>query len=195
MKRREIFSRLALLSAGSFLPACQTLPELALASPFFIPLSHIAANLRPHFPFRMNYQGVGQLQLSHPSFAMVPEQNKVRIGLTTGMVVSPGVGQLSGIPGLGQIAGRGAGGRCQLACGLRYDRGSRGIYLKDPVLEELKIDHFSSISTEPFRQLVNLFGPDLLDRHPIHTLDASLASRFLTGMSVRPGGIQLKFGA
>ncbi len=126
---------------------------------------------------------------------MVPEQNKVRIGLTTGMLAGERLGQLSGIPALGQIAGMSTGGTCQLACGLRYDRETRGIYLKDPVLEKLEIEHFSQVLTDPFRQVVNMFGPGLLDKRPIHTLDPSLASRFFAGMVVKPTGISLKFGA
>ncbi len=195
MKRREIFRKAALFSPTLVLPACQTVSNLALQSPFFIPTTHIAAKLGPFFPFRRGYQDVGHLMLSNPIFAMVPEQNKVRIGLTTGMEAGSRLGQISGIPALGQIAGFSAGGSCQLACGLRYDRETRGIYLKEPVLEELEIEHFSSTLTGPFRQLVNMFGPGFLDRRPIHTLDPSLASRFLSGMVVQPTGIALKFGA
>ncbi len=195
MNRREILRKAALFSPALALPACQTVSDIALLSQFFIPTTHIAAKLKPHFPFRRGYQDVGQLMLSNPVFSMVPDQNKVRIGLTTGMMVGSRLGQLSGIPALEQMAGMSSGGTCQLACGLRYDRETRGIYLKEPVLEKLEIDHFSSTLMDPFRQLVNMFGPGLLDKRPIHTLDPSLASRFLSGMVVQPTGIALKFGA
>jgi hypothetical protein len=195
MNRRDLLRRAALCSPGFFLPGCATVADLALRNQFFIPTNYIAAKLNPYFPFQRGYQDVGQLSLSNPVFSMVPDQNKVRVGLTTGMLAGSRLGELSGIPALGQFAGMSTGGTCQLACGLRYDPASRGIFLKEPVVEKLDIQNFSTALTTPFRQLVNMFGPALLDKHPIHTLDASLASRFLQGMEVQPTGIALKFGA
>lgn len=176
------------------LPGCGTVADLVLRNQFFIPTSHILAKLGPLFPFSRSYQSAGQMSLSNPVFSMVPEQNKVRLGLTAAMTAGSQIGQLSGISVLGNLAGLTTGGTCQLACGLRYDPTTRGVFLKEPVVEELDIHNFSSALSEPFRQVVNLFGPQILDKHPIHTLEPSLASRFLGGMEVQPTGIALKFG-
>lgn len=194
MNRREVLRKAALFSPAIMLPGCGTVADLVLRNQFFIPTSHILAKLGPLFPFSRSYQSAGQMSLSNPVFSMVPEQNKVRLGLTAAMTAGSQIGQLSGISVLGNLAGLTTGGTCQLACGLRYDPTTRGIFLKEPVVEELDIHNFSSALSEPFRQVVNLFGPQILDKHPIHTLEPSLASRFLGGMEVQPTGIALKFG-
>lgn len=149
--------------------------------------------LIPFFPFRKSVNDVGEIALSNPVFGMVPEKNKVRVGLTTGLATSAGLGKLTGIPVLDQLAGQTATGRCQLACGLRYDRETRGIYLQEPELEEFESDRIPSSMTGPIRSVINLFGPQFLNRHPIHTLEPSLAARFLNTMEVQPGGVALKF--
>ena len=195
MNRRDLIRKAALCSPALLLPSCSTVADLALRNQFFIPTSHILAKMSPLFPFRRSYQSAGQMSLSNPVFSMVPDQNKVRLGLTAAMTAGSQIGQLSGIPALGSLAGLATRGTCQLACGLRYDPKTRGIFLKEPVVEKLDVDNFASTLTEPFRQVVNMFGPQILDKHPIHTLDASLASRFLQGMEVQPTGIALKFGA
>jgi len=176
------------------LPACSSVADLALRQQFFIPTSQILARLLPYFPFQQSFQNVGQLSLSNPAFNMVPAQNKVSLGMTTGVTAGAGLGALSGLPALSQIAGLSRTGTAQLACGLRYDKATRGIYLADPVLEKLEIENVSSALSNPFRQLVNLVGPQLLNKYPIHTLDPSLASRLLTGMVVQENGIALQFG-
>jgi hypothetical protein len=193
MTRREIFTKGALLTPAIFTPSCATVADMALRGQYLIRVEQILAQLLPFFPFQRQISGVGQVSLSNPVFTMAPDINKVRVGLTTGIVAASGLAELTGIPALGQIAGRGTSGTCQLACGLRYDPATRGIYLREPAIEKLEFQHLSSSLTTPFTQLVNLFGPQLLDRQPIHTLEPSLATRFLKQMEVQPGGIVLKF--
>lgn len=195
MNRRGLLRKATLFSPALLLPGCSTVADLALRNQFFIPTSHILAKLGPVFPYSRTYQSAGQMSLSNPVFSMVPEQNKVRLGLTAAMAAGSQIGQFSGIPALGSLAGLSTTGTCQLACGLRYDSKTREIFLNEPVVEKLDVHDFSSVLTEPFRQAVNLFGPQILKSHPIHTLDPSLASRFLSGMEVQPTGIALKFGA
>ncbi|YCM43512.1 hypothetical protein V2O64_19575 [Verrucomicrobiaceae bacterium 227] len=193
MTRREIFTKGALLTPAIFAPSCGTVADMALRGQYLIRAEQILAQLLPFFPFQRQMSGVGQVSLSNPVFTMAPDINKVRVGLTTGVSAASGLAQMTGIPALAQIAGRGTTGTCQLACGLRYDSATRGIFLREPVIERLEFQHLSSSLTTPFTQLVNLFGPQLLDRQPIHTLEPSLATRFLNSMVVQPGGIALKF--
>jgi hypothetical protein len=193
MTRREIFTKGALLTPAIFAPSCGTTIGRALQGQYLIRTDQILAQLLPFFPFQRQMPGVGQVSLSNPIFSMAPDINKVRVGLTTGIAAASGLAELTGIPALGQIAGRGTAGTCQLACGLRYDSATRGIYLREPAIEKLEFQHLSSSLTTPFTQLVNLFGPQFLDQRPIHTLEPSLATRFLNQMVVQPGGIALNF--
>ncbi|MFT6178209.1 MAG: hypothetical protein ACJAQT_003531 [Akkermansiaceae bacterium] len=193
MNRREILRKASILSPAIAFPACSTVADLALRQQYLIRTDQILAQLLPFFPFQQNYSGVGQLSLSDPVFTMAPDLNKVRVGLTSHIVAASGLGELTGIPALGRIAGQGTSGTCQLACGLRYDSKSRGLYLKEPAIERFEFDRLSSTLTQPLQQIVNLFGPQFLDQRPIHTLEPSLATRFLNSMEVQPGGIALKF--
>ncbi|MFT6862565.1 MAG: hypothetical protein ACJAVK_001124 [Akkermansiaceae bacterium] len=193
MTRRDFFQKASIVSPVLIPASCATVADLALRSQYVIRTDQIMSALAPFFPFRQAVSGVGELALSNPVFGMVPDRNKVRIGLTTGLAVSAGLGRITGIPALDQLAGQTAAGTCQIACGLRYDRKTRGIYLQAPELEKFESDRLASSLINPIRSVINLFGPQFLERHPIHTLDPSLASRFLNSMEVQPGGIALKF--
>ena len=201
MKRREILRKAALFSPAVVMPSCSTVANLALKSQLFIPTSELLARFSPFFPFQQSYQGLANLSLSNPVFSMLPEQNKVRLGMTTGLSTGSGLGSstgglagLAGLSGLGKLAGLNTGGTCQIACGLRYDQKSRGIFLNEPVIEKLDITGIPSAYSDPFRQLANAFGPKILDRQPIRTLEPSLAASFLNKMVVEPTGIALKVG-
>ena len=193
MTRRDFFQRAAVAGPAAAFTSCATVADLALRSQYLIRTGQILSRLGPFFPFARSVGGVGSLALSNPVFAMAPEKNKVRIGLTTAATAGSGLGRLTGIPALDQLGGKSATGTCQVACGLRYDRQTRGIYLRDPEVERLDLDRLSPALTNPLRQVINLFGPQVLDKHPIHTLEPSLATRFIDSMEVQPGGIALKF--
>lgn len=193
MNRRDFFLKASIAPPALILTSCGTLADLALRSQYLIRTDQIMNSLAPFFPFRRSVNGVGELALANPVFAMVPDRNKVRIGLSTGLTAASGLGKLTGIPALDQLGGQAAAGTCQLACGLRYDRDTRGIYLNEPEIETFESSRLSSSLTNPLRSVINLFGPQFLDRHPIHILEPSLATRFLNAMEVQPGGIALKF--
>ena len=193
MTRREILRKGALLSPAVLAPSCATVADMALRGQYLIRADQIMAQLLPFFPFQRQISGVGQVSLSNPVFSMAPDINKVRLALTTGVAAAPGLAELTGIPALAQIAGRGTSGTCQLACGLRYDSATRGIFLREPVIEKFQFEHLSPSLTTPLTQVINLFSPQFLDRHPIHTLEPSRATRFLNSMEVQSGGIALKF--
>lgn len=193
MTRRDLVKRALFVPPAVAVSSCATVADLALRSQYLIRTDQILGQLLPYFPFQQQYQGIGQLSLSNPVFSMAPELNKVRIGLTTSVSAASTLGEMTGIPELGRIAGRSSSGTCQVACGLRYDSETRGIYLRDPAIEKFEFDRLSSTFTKPLQQIINLIGPRMLDRRPIHTLEPSLATRFLNSMVVQPGGIALKF--
>jgi len=125
---------------------------------------------------------------------MAPDINKVRVGLGVQASVAQGLAQATGIPALGGFSGLTRSGNCVIACGLRYDKSTRGIYLKDPVLETLDMVDIPTYYTSQAQNLINTFGPKLLDKYPVHTLEKSLAARVLSSMTVKENGIALSFG-
>jgi len=193
MKRRDFFKKAGLVIPAVTLASCGVMGDLALRSQYLIRIDQITSKLAPFLPFRQTVGGFGELVLADPVITMLPDRNKVRLGLTTGLLAGSGLGRITGVPALDQLGGRKASGRCELACGLRYDRQTRGIYLQDPEVESLEVDRFPPGFATPLLGVINLVGPRVLDRHPIHTLEPSLATRFLNSMEVQPGGIALKF--
>ena len=138
------------------------------------------SKLAPHFPYQKGYKGLVDLNFSNPVLSMVPEADKVRVGLTT----------LGGLTG----SGKQLGGRCQIACGLHYDPKTRGIFLKDSVVEDFTLNGISSQLTSGIRDVANLVGKDLLERYPVYTLGNSAGLGFLKKMNVTGEGVLLSFG-
>ena len=196
MTRQQFLRNLPLIVAPFALPSCSglnNLGRLALQSNYLVNTNSLLTRLLPHFPFNREYSGIGQVSLSQPSLSMVPEQNKVRLGLTANAGLTNQLSQQTGLGFLNDLAGRSTSGTCQLACGLRFNKEDNGIYLKDPVLEELNLSGLASNYTNSARNLINLVGPQILDKYPVHTLEPSFATRTLSTLQVERGGVLLDF--
>ncbi len=197
MNRRTLLKQVPLAAAPLLLPSCSSLSNLgrlALHSNYLVGTNSLLSRLLPFFPFNQQYQGVGQVSLSEPSLSMVPEQNKVRLGLKANAGLTDQLAGNTGLAFLNNFAGRTTSGFCQLACGFRFNSEDNGIYLKEPVVEELDFDGIPSQYTEPAKGLVNLVGPQILDQHPVHTLESSFATRALQSLAVKDNGLLLDFG-
>ena len=197
MNRSEFLRKSVLLTTPALLPSCSNLSNLgrlALQSSYLVNTSSLLSRLLPFFPFNKQYQGIGQLGLSQPVLSMVPEQNKIRLGMTATAGLADQLGQNLGLDLLRGLGGQSTSGTCQLACGLHFNPADNGVYLKEPVLEQLNLGNLGSQYTEPMRGLVNLIGPQILDRHPIHTLQSSFATRALQSLVVKDNGLLLDFG-
>jgi len=198
MNRRQSLRHLSALSVPALFSSCSevaNLSRLALASQYLVDSNSMLSKMLPYFPFNQSYSGVGQVSLSEPVVSMIPDQNKIRLGLTANAGIAEGV---AGQPGLGflrNLGGQSTSGTCQLACGLRFNPEDNGIYLKDPVVEKLDFQNLSQSYTQPARNLLNLVGPQILDRYPIHTLKPSFATRAIQAMTVQQQGLLLDFGA
>ena len=128
----------------------------------------MSTKLSEHFPVSKIFQsGLAKLEFANPVCSMVPDQEKVRVGLTTSV--------FSSLLSRSQLLG----GRCQLACGVDYDPDSRGIFLKDPYLEQFQLDRMPPNWTNGARGVANLVGKEFIERKPIST---------------ESGGVRLKFG-
>lgn len=196
MKRRDVIKSLSLLGAVPIVKSCA--PGVSLGSgllpQYLISNQMILSELLPHFPYQQSFSGLGSLKAVSPTLSMAPDINKVRMGLGLEASIASQIGAITGIPQLGALAGRTQRGDCQLACGLRYDPKTRGIYLKEPVLESLNLQDIPLAYTDQARSLLNDFGPQFLEKRPVHTLDASFATKMLRSMTVKPEGISLGFG-
>jgi len=190
LSKRQFLISLSTLSAGTLLNSCAGIDQLGglgnlsfgpgLSPSFLIKPQTMMSKLAPHFPYKRNYQGLVNLNFSDPVVSMVPDSEKVRVGLTT----------------LGGLAGTGSqlGGRCQLACGLRYDPKNRGVYLKDSTVENFTLNGVSTQLTSGIKDVANLVGKDLLERYPVYTLDNTPGLGLLKKMNVTNEGVLLSFG-
>ena len=165
MNRRQLLQRIPLLASYPLLNSCAGgggLGALASLIPnYLISSNMITQKLLPHFPFQKDFAGIGTINAINPKISMAPDINKVRIGLGVQAGLAQGLGKITGIPLLNQIAGSTHNGQCTLACGLRYDPSTRGIYLKDPVIEQLQLGQIPTQYTNNAQQLLNSFGPQI----------------------------------
>jgi len=196
MKRRTLIKNLPLLATFPLLKSCGgTGTGLSSLLPqYIINTGMITEQLLPHFPFQKSFAGIGQINAINPRISMAPEINKVRVGLGIQTALSQGLGAMTGLPLLNSLAGTTQSGTCQFACGLRYDPDTRGIFLKEPEIEHLQLGNIPNYYTGQAKQLLNAFGPQIIDRYPVHTLEKSFASRILKNMTVTKNGISLGFG-
>ena len=196
MNRQQFLRKLPLVAAPLTFSSCANLSNLgrlALQSNYLVGTSSLLSRLLPFFPFNQQYSGLGQVSLTQPTLEMIPESNKVRLGLTATAGLAEQLGQKTGLGFLNNIAGQATSGTCQLACGLRFNPEDNGVYLKDPELEELNLQGLASSYSEPARGLINLVGPQILDKYPVHTLESSFATRALSTLSVQKNGLLLDF--
>lgn len=181
IQRRDFLKALGLTSGSALLHSCagfaidQNLNPSVVISP-----AMMMQKLSPHFPVSKDYRGLASLQFSNPVCSVVPQANKVRVGLST-------LANLLGAP-------QGYGGDCQLACGLRYDADSRGIYLKDATLEQFNISGVNSQWTNNLRAVANIVGKESLERYPVYTLPSNIGTNLLRSMQVQDNGVRLSFG-
>lgn len=187
MTKRDFLKHLPLAAGSVALSACA---GSALMPQYLISNDMILRELLPYFPFNRSVNGIGSVSLTKPSLSFAPDINKVRLGMGLNLGLGQSLMQMTGL-NLGNTIQQGT---CQVACGLRYDRQTRGIYLKEPVVESLQLSGIASNYTNQARSLINNLAPQVLDRYAIHTLEPSLATRFLGSMSVQNNGISLGFG-
>lgn len=183
-------SSIGSLGGASLLNSCAGLSELSklgdlglgsgLSPTLLIKPQTIVSKLIPYFPYNQNYQGLAGVSFADPVVSMVPDAEKVRVGLTT----------LAGVTG----SNKQVGGRCQIACGLRYDPETRGIYLKDAILEDFNLNGVDSRLTSGFRGIANNLGNNILEKYPVYSLAQRPGIGLLKNMNVTNEGIKLGFG-
>lgn len=197
MTRRDLIK---LLPLGGVVPVISSCASNGvslgpgLVPQYLINTEMILREVLPHFPYQQDFSGLGTMKALNPQFGLIPEKNKVRVGLDLQASLAAGLGALTGIAALDQFSGGYQQGSCQLACGLRYDPKTRGIYLKDPEIERLNLQNIPTHYTGYAQSLLNGIGPQLLDKHPIHTLEPSIASKVLRSINVQREGVALGFG-
>ena len=162
-----------------------------LTPQYVISTDEISTKVSAEFPFKKSVSSFGSVVLSNPRVSMDPNSNKIRIGLN---MTGTGSSGLEGIAFLQPLAQTTHSGTCQILCGLRYDRETRSIFLKDPALESLNMPTVPNFFTQNAQRMMNLVAPQLLNQYPVHTLDRTLSSRLLKEIKVLPQGVALKFG-
>lgn len=186
LSKRKFLIGLGSLGTTTLLNSCADiggLENLGLGSglmPTLLIKPHMMmSKLAPNFPYQKSYQGLASATFSNPIITPIPDAEKIRVGLTT----------QGGITGGTQL-----GGTCQLACGLRYDPDSRGIFLKDSTVEDLTLTGINTQLTSGIRDIANLVGKNILERYPVYTIPNQTGLNFLKKMNVTNDGILLSFG-
>ena len=193
MKRRDLLKSIPMLTGSVVFSSCAGITS-ALIPNYLISSNMIISRLLPHFPYSQSAQGIGQVRLTNPAVSFAPDINKVRLNLGVEAGLSNTLSQLTGIKALDSITKLSTKGSCQIACGLRYQKETRGIYLQNPTVEKLQLSNIPAQYADQSKSLINTLAPHLFNQYPIHTLEASLATRFLGSMTVKSNGIALGFG-
>jgi hypothetical protein len=180
-RRRRLL--LALAGAGLSVGLLAALPGSAAAASIFpfIPdhytftLAQGQAAIVRQFPFRRQMAQVFDITLSNPLLGLLPARNRVTIRLDA-LLSSP-------------FLDRPVNGAFTLSSQLAYDRASRSIVLRSPVLEQIDLGAAAGPYGQQISDGVSVMASQLLDNYPIHTFKPDELS--FAGVSYEPGTITI----
>ncbi|OPX27693.1 MAG: hypothetical protein B1H07_00575 [Campylobacteraceae bacterium 4484_166] len=151
-----------------------------------IPLGSINATLNQKFPMDKKVgEGFfsGLLNISNPTVLGKSGKDKLDIG--------------SSFKFTNSLLPDGLNGAVSLASGVRYDKATKSLYLKDPEVQELKIQNFtlSKFVTKDTRELITSMIVKVLKKEKIYTLsEKDISTGFVKAVDVRNGQVYLTFG-
>jgi hypothetical protein len=152
-----------------------------------VPMGVINSTLAENFPVdqKLKYGIVsGTLNISKPN--IMGQKGKDKLGVGTAFKFSNFL-----IP-------NGISGTINLASGVRYDANTQNLYLKNPMVSELKFQNESLMKKLPngIQNVIGLAIAETIAKKPIHNLkkSASFATGFVRGIDIRNGQLFLTFG-
>lgn len=169
-----LLSFLALLLSGcaGVIPNEYVLSPQKLNSQFdrFFPLNRNLAN------------GMFRTSLSAPQFGFVPGQGRLTLASDFSVATK---------------FGKGLNGKVALSSGIRYDPSQRALYLQDPRVESMKIDHDTANVTSRLLPLFNALLSEYMRQNPLYRfgpdeLKLGPLPAEVSDMAVVDGGIRLK---
>lgn len=127
------------------------------------------------FPRNMRFQGLLQLNISHPSFVFQSEQNRLLTNVATTIQ-----GPLLQAPVRGKLS---------LSSALKYDPVRKAIILDHPVLENSQIEGVTGQSAEALQDLGAQLTSQSLDQYPIYVFTPEQLQH--NGQSYEPEAITI----
>lgn len=148
-----------------------------------IPIESVDMAMQKKFPLDQDTD-FGKLHLSNPSIVGSKENSdklKVKLAFNLSNFLLP-----SGI-----------GGSLSIISGIRYDKKSKKLYLKNPMVESLQIQKSSltGFLTPSIKKEMSLFVEEIVKNYPIYDLNkATMASTFVKDITIKESNLYLNLG-
>lgn len=128
--------------------------------------------------------GLVSLRLAEPTLSIPHDSTRLRLDFDVGL--SAGGGSL------------GTTGHFALSSGLRFDPGTRGLHLQDPVIESVDVDGLGGAMNTTAREVLGTWLADYARNEPVYRLDDSLlqrlASRRVQSTEIDHGVVVMNLG-
>ena len=181
--KKTIFKN-TLLSLGmlGLLSACVSVDPNGRGYSFAVPMGMINSTLAEQFPVQEK-RSLGTVEISDPNVLGKQGSDKLAIGTSfkfTNFLIRDGIG-----------------GNLKLASGVRFDPKTQNLYLKNPMVEELKFQNFSLAKylTPEMKNSLGTIIAETIAKKPIYNIkNAGVGSGFVKGIDVRDGQVYLTFG-
>lgn len=152
-----------------------------------IPQAQIDQALSERFPTTKRILILFRITLSEPVATLMPDSNRVRIGMKADLNVKIG------------DRDENVGGSVSILTGLRYSTGRHQFFLADPVIEKVDLRGLQPEFSDRVAKGVLAMSKEHLESIPIYTLKSdgakqSLARMLLRDFQVRNGAIHITLG-
>jgi len=180
---KKIFISILFLS---FFSGCVAVDPEGRGYSVAIPMAIVNTTLSQNFPVERELKyGIvsGKLNITNPTILGQSGKDKLAVGTAfkfTNMLIPDGIS--------GEIA---------LESGVRYDPISKNLYLKNPMVKEIKFQDDSLLAKLPtgIKNAIGEVIAQTIAKKPIYNLKQSnIISGFIKGIDVRNGQIYLTFG-
>jgi hypothetical protein len=170
----------------SFFSGCVAVDPEGRGYSVAIPMAIVNSTLNQNFPVERDLKyGIvsGKLNISNPTILGQSGKDKLAVGSAfkfTNVLVPDGIS-----------------GEISLDSGVRYDPVSRNLYLKEPMVKEIKFQEESLLQKLPdgIKKAIGDIVAQTIAKKPIYNLKQStIISGFVRGIDVRNGQIYLTFG-
>jgi len=151
-----------------------------------IPMAMINSTLAEKFPVseKVSYGVVsGTLEISKPN--VLGKAGSDKLGVGTSFKFS------------NMLLPKAISGTIDLASGIRYDAGSKNLYLANPMVNEIKFQEFSlsKYLTADMRNAIGMIVAETIAKKPVYNIEkAGMGTNFVKGLDIRNGQIFLTFG-
>ena len=108
--------------------------------------------------------GLVSLRLTNPTLSIPYDSSRLRLDFDVGLSAM----------GSSSLA---TTGHFALSSGLRFDMGTRGLHLQDPVIEAVDVPALGGVMNGSSRELLNAWLSDYARDEPVYRLDNSLLDR------------------